>query len=451
MPSRRTIFYVLTACTAIELLLFCWLCSLDQEAFRAFVWTPDTPEYNRIASQLFEYNRIALPLEENGTFALSRRTLGYPLFLYLGYLIGGRSYWVYVIIATQLVLNIIFTWGCWRLLQRIAPAAGIRLRYIVTLFFFWAGLGLSLSLMSDFLASFLFGLFIYGFIFCRSRSSVFLSGTSLALATLTRPTFTLIPFLLPFAAYLIGQFSSKVPRKHLIAFIICSFIATGISVIYQYTIDRYVGPSPIVTQNIERTIYFSLKENHLAEFDYIGEFKGEIERRAGRPFVTLSRSDQEKYAKEIFFEVFISHPRQIILYLVKNFVKYVFTPIESGVIKLTAFYMSEQTYQTYIRPVLGLLCLPIWLLSLSPPIGSPAKYKMYYLLVVILLFYVVGMSVMAPLAGERMRFPVLAFMLPVMVWNLHGLHSYLRQWLSSASGKFVRHEMHTSGFVPRSP
>ena len=124
---------------------------------------PDTYEYNRIALQLFEYNRIALQLEENNKLTSGQRTLGYPLFLYLGYLIGGRSYGMYVVIALQLMLNLIFRWGCWRLLQRIAPAAGIRLRSIVTLFFFWASLGMALYLLTDFLASFLFGVFFYGF------------------------------------------------------------------------------------------------------------------------------------------------------------------------------------------------------------------------------------------------------------------------------------------------
>jgi hypothetical protein len=425
MPSRSIIFCLLTACAAIELLLFGWLCSLNQEAFGEFVWTPDTVEYNRIALQLFEYNRIALPLAENATLTSGQRTPGYPAFLYMGYLIGGRSYGIYVVIATQLIFNIIFTWGCWRLLQRIAPAAGIGLKCIVTLFFFWAGLGMALALTTDFLSSLFFGVFLYGVMFCRSRSSVLLSGTSLSLATLTRPTFTLIPFLLPLAAYFIGQFSSKVPRKHLIAFMIFSVMATCISSIYQYTADGYIGPSPIVTQNIERAIYFSLKESYLTEANYIGEFKQDIGRRAGQPYGTLSRSDQEKYAKEMFFEVLISHPGQILLYLVKNFVKYIFVPIEACVMKLTMFYISEQTYVAYVRPVLGLLCLPIWLLSLSPPIGFPKKSKKYYLCVVTLLLYVVGLSAMTPLQGERMRFPMLAFMLPVMVWNIHGLHSYL--------------------------
>ena len=176
-------------------------------------------------------------------------------------------------------------------------------------------------------------------------------------------------------------------------------------------------PYVLITQNIERTIYFSLKENLLTELNYIEEFKRDIERRAGQPFITLPRSFQEKYAKEMFFEALISHPRQIIFYLVKNFVKYTFAPIEAGIMKLTEFYMGEQTYLTYIRPVLGLLCIPIWLLSLSPPIGSPEKCKIYYLLVVILLFYVVGVSAMAPARGRAHAFSVLAFMLPVIVWN----------------------------------
>jgi 4-amino-4-deoxy-L-arabinose transferase-like glycosyltransferase len=248
MQIRGIIFYILIACAAIELLLFCWLCFLGQEAFREFVSTPDTSTY---AS-------VALQLAENATLISSRRTLGYPLFLSLGYLIGGRSYGTYVVITTQLILNIVFTWGCWRLLQRITPAAGTRLRSIVTLFFFWAGMGMATYLLTDFLASFLFGVFLYGMLFWRSRSSVLLSGTSLALATLTRPTFIFIPFLLPFAAYLIGRFTSKVPRSHLVSFILFSFIATCISIIYQHTFNGYIGVSPIFTQTAEEFTYLLL-------------------------------------------------------------------------------------------------------------------------------------------------------------------------------------------------
>jgi hypothetical protein len=415
-----TNFYLLTACATIELLMFCWLCSLGQEAFREFVWTNDA----------FDYHRIALQLAHNATLITSDRTLGYPLFLSFGYLIGGRSYGIYVVIATQLILNILFTWVCWRLLQRTAPDAGVELRAIVTLFFFWAGMGMALYLMTDFLASFFFGVFLYGMLFWRTRSSVALSGTSLAFATMTRPTFTLIPFLIPFAAYLIRRVTSKVPLYHIIAFIISAFVGTGISTAYQYIFNSYLGPSPIFSPNYQRAIYFSLNQKYLTESDHIKIFEAEIERRAGQPFLTISRSNEEKYAKQIFLEALISHPGRIIFYVAKNFVKYIFVPVESIIARLTALYLSEQTYLTYLRPIIGLLCLPIWLLSLSPPIGSPKGYKIYYLFLMMFLFYVLGLSAMTPLQGERMRFPVLIFMLPVMVWNIHSIHGYLSRRLT---------------------
>jgi hypothetical protein len=58
---------------------------------------------------------------------------------------------------------------------------------------------------------------------------------------------------------------------------------------------------------------------------------------------------------------------------------------------------------------------------------------MYYLLVMMFLLYVVGISAMAPRQGERMRFPVLAFMLPAMVWNVHRMHSYISRGVSHAA------------------
>jgi hypothetical protein len=393
----------------------------------------DSFGYNRIALHLFNSNNLAVQLEENATFTSDQRTLGYPLFLYLGYLIGGHNYAMYVVIAAQLAINIVFTWGCWRLLQRIAPDAGTSLRFLVTLLFFWAGMGLALSLMTDFIASFCFGVFLYGMLFWRYRFSGLVSGTALALATLIRPTFTFIPLLLPPAAYLTGRITTKVPRSHLVGFVLFSLLATGASTMHQYAADGYFGPSPALTPNIERTIYFSLKANHLSESDYIREFEEEIERRAGQPFTTLTRTDLEKYAKEMLLETLVSHPAEVILYLAKNVVKYIFVPIESATAKLTTLHISDEAYLTYVRPALGLLCLPIWLFSLTLPFGASKKCKMYYLLVMMFLLYVVGISAMAPRQGERMRFPVLAFMLPAMVWNVHRMHSYISRGVSHAA------------------
>ena len=42
----------------------------------------------------------------------------------------------------------------------------------------------------------------------------------------------------------------------------------------------------------------------------------------------------------------------------------------------------------------------------------------YYVLVMLLLFYVLGLSTLAPFQGERMRFLVLGLMMPIATWNL---------------------------------
>ena len=426
MQNRKPIFYILTACIGIEVLMLLWLCSLGREAFMQYIWVPDTPTYTRVASELAD------------TFTLisSHRTLGYPLFLALGYLIGGRDYGLYLIIVVQLVLNIGFTWGCWRLLERIVPDAGAGLRAVVTLFFFWASLGMALYLMTDFLAALYFGIFLYGILFWRTPSSVLLSGTSLALATLTRPTFTFFPILLPIAAYLVGRFTSKVPWYHLVAFTGFSVAATGVSVMYQYTTEKYIGPSPMLVNQVVDTLYHGVVAGQVSETDYTAykkEFEVQVEKRANRRFASLSPSEREHYATQIFREELISHPIEIITQLIKNFIKYLIVPVESNVMRVTAFYLSEQTYGTYVRPILGLLCLPVWCASMMPPVSAPKNQRMYYLLVTVLLIYILGLSATHAGCGERIRFPLLAFMLPLMVWNVHRVHGFLHGLSSEVS------------------
>jgi|SRR5262245_11055410 len=426
MQIRRPISQILLAVTVIELVLLVALCSLGQGAFKEFIWLADTTEYNRVALQLSE------------TFtATTYRTLGYPLFLSLCYLIGGRVYGLYVAVGVQLMLNIVFTWGCWNLLERIVPTVPVTYRVAATLFFFWSALGMALSLVTDFLAAFLFGLFVYGMLFWRSLSGVVLSGIFLALATVTRPTFTFIPLLLPIAAYLAARITSTVRWRDIAIFVIFSISATTFSTVRQYVAFGYLGPAPYsLPGNIEQTLYHALAEGQVSatdELSYVKEFEGEIEKRAGRPYSKLSFSEQEKYAKQIFVEELVKHPREILTCLATNFLKYLLVPVEANVYKLTKFYAGEQTYFNYVRPVLAFVCLPIWLFSLAPPVGSSQKYVMYYLLVMLFLLYVIGISAMTNFAGERMRFPVLAFLMPAAVWNVHCLSGYLRGWMKRTS------------------
>jgi hypothetical protein len=419
MPIRKPIVYLLTACAVVELLMFVGLCALGDQAFMAFIWSPDTPEYQR----------VALQLAETFTLTPSRRTIGYPLVLSVANYIGGRGYWMHSMIAAQLIINLVFTWGCWILLERLVPAVRWQHRTIVTLLFFWAGLGMAFNLLTDFMAAFLFGVFLFGMLFWRTPSSVLLSGGALALATLTRPTFTFIPFLLPIAAYLVGRATTKVPWQHLVAFTLFSVAATGISASRQYAEYGYTGPAPyVLTLNIQETLYNASAEGGLTTQDataYLADFEGEIAKRAGQAYATLSPGEQERHARQIFVEALAAHPRVITSRLLKNFTKYLFAPIEGAIQKLTTLYAGEQTYLSGVRPILVVAGIPIWLLALAPPVRSPNNFRMYYLLMLTCVLYVVGISAITNFAGERIRFPVLPFMLPVMAWNIHRLYGYL--------------------------
>jgi len=190
----------------------------------------------------------------------------------------------------------------------------------------------------------------------------------------------------------------------------------------------YIGPSAVLAANIENTIYYALKEGEVSRTDYSKEFEREIRIRAGEPYNALSISMQEKYAKQILVNESISHPREMFIFFVKNFLKHIFAPIESVVQKLILLYTSDKIYFTYVRPVLGLMCLAVWLFSLIPPISLENRQLLYYFFTMMFLLYVIGISVITQFQGERIRFPVLAFMLPVMVWNVHHVYGYLRGW-----------------------
>jgi hypothetical protein len=328
----------------------------------------------------------------------------------------------------QLLLNLAFTWFGWRLLQRIAPETGLWLRTAATVLLFWAGMGMAAFLMTDFLASFCFSLFLYGLLFWRDRWGALVSAAALAVATLTRPTFTFLPLLLPAIAYLVHRVTSKIPAAHLLLFAAASVAATSVSVTYQYEFNRYAGPSPLLILPIQEMLYHGIVQQQNPAMDYPTfqrQFAANVEARAGRPFATLSLGERERTAKEIFGETFRKYPVEITVNVLKNAVKYVFVPIESSVSRFWAMYAGASTYVTAVRPIVALVCLPIWFLSLVPPIASTHRRRMYYLLMLACLVYIIGFSSISTGSGERIRFPILMFMLPVLMWNVQWVRSRL--------------------------
>jgi hypothetical protein len=276
---------------------------------------------------------------------------------------------------------------------------------------------MALELLSDFLASFFFGMFLFGLLFWRSRRSLFVSATALAVATLIRPTFTFVPLVIPIAAILVSRCTSKVPTFHIAGFVLASLAATGISTAYQYSFQGYVGPSPVLAVNIGRTL------------GVIGDsgFSERVSQRAGQPYSAISASDEERYALELFREEFEARPSAVLVQLSTTVVKYLLAPVEVAVTKSIRLFTHSETASHETRVILGVLCLPVWLLALVPPVRPSTEMLAYYLLVAALVAVILGLSSIAPFQGERIRFPVLAFMLPVAAFNTAKLSAFMTQ------------------------
>jgi hypothetical protein len=423
--DRRTFVALLAGAAVAELLVFIWLAAIGRPAFLASVWTPDTASYLGLAQHLAETHELVA----------TTRTLGYPLFAAPAYVIGGARHGPYVVIAMQLLLNLCLLWLGWRLLERLAPDA-TRLRIGAAIFLFVGGIGLATVLMSDFLAALGFVVFLYGFLFWRTWRGALFTAIALTLATLTRPTFTLVPLLLPVAAYLVRHVTSRIPPVHVLLFAAASIAATSVSFVYQYRFNGYVGASPILIYPIQEMLYFGVVRPTTSQ-DYASfrqDFTEQIAIRAGRPFGTMSLAERETYAKQLFREALIAHPLSIGRVVTTNAVKYLFAPVESLIARLANEFILPATYGRYVRPLITVVCLPVFLLSIVPPIAYGRSYRMYYALMMLFLVYIIGLSAIGFGSGERIRFPMLTFMAPVAVWNTRTVVEHLRARFSASDG-----------------
>ena len=147
---------------------------------------------------------------------------------------------------------------------------------------------------------------------------------------------------------------------------------------------------------------------------------------AGRPYGELTRAEQERVARGILFEKASARPGALVLAWSKNFIKYLFVPIENPALLASVALGATETDYDAVRPILFVLFLPLWLLVLVPPRGQSRGYMAYYMAVLLVLAYVLALSALAGESGERMRFPVLALMLPLAAVNFERLH---RWWL----------------------
>jgi hypothetical protein len=400
----------------VEVALFIYLCARGHMAFLSFVSVPDSATYDVVARNLVA----------TGTLIPTHRTLGYPLFLSSTYLIAGDRHGPHLAIAIQLILNVVLGIGCWRLLERVVPACGTALKVFLSSVCVVAGAGMATLLLADSLATFFLFVFLYGLLFWRRWGLAVLGAGCLGLATMMRPTFTYVPVVLPAMMLLAGRFQTKVPWPYLPLFLLAAVIGAGVSTVHHYRTVGYPGPSYVVAWNLQKTLSFALADHEVSEEQYQEHFRDLVAQRHGARDSAISVYENEKLTREVFLEQLRDRPYPIVRQIVKTFLKYLFVPTETLALRLFSHRDQQDVYFRYIRPILAVVWLPIWVLAYWPPWRRRRQESVYYLFVMLLVFYVVGMSAFAPLQGERMRFPVLPFLMPVIACNLFRIHALTR-------------------------
>ncbi len=415
--ARRGIAALLIGLGLVEAISFAVIVSRGSDFFIRFVWSDDTGSYTRVAEAL----------AHSGQLTATTRTLGYPLLLTPIYYLFGPSLAPFISIAIQLALNLVLTYGGWRLLTRLVPDAGSGLLLLLTAVLGWAGMGIAFRFLTDLLGGLtLFG-FVYGLLFWRRPFGVAVAALSLLAASLLRPTFTLFPVLIPMLAWVVARITSRVPWKHVVLYVTVCISATCVNVWYQYRNFGYWGPSAVVSLGLRAALFHAVAESGgTTASEYDRTFFQEIERRTGRPMGEISPGEEERVTKAIFNEHLRKQPWAIVRYFAISGIKYTLAPIEYFVLQSFNLSMGFPWYAKYVRPVLFALCLPLWLLGLFPPLAAARGFRFYWLLLILLFAYLVGVSAMLSTQGERYRFPVVAFMLPVVARNAIDLRRRLK-------------------------
>jgi len=408
---------VLAAAAVIELALFVPVAALlDHEHFVWSVSCADTPLYIKACKDLLA----------TGSYPLDTvRTVGYPLFLAGAFLLGGEAHGYQVAVALQLVLNLAFLWLIWRLVERVAPQARLGVRLAIAIVGFIAGLGQAVFLLSDLQAGVFFTFF--GYVMLCKRSPWWVVGGALALmaATLTRPMFTYFTVLIPLMAWLLGRFAIRVPWSHVAVYLLASVAAVGVNSAVDRRSRDLVGSDSFFTYHTRNLLYNLYRFPARTEQEHQALYQQEISRRAGKPYESLTRGEKDPFARALFLETLRAHPYQCARAWCVSFALYGVVPIES----LVNYFCRLATWDEFwyhrspLRRSMSFICMPLWILAYAPPWGRRRKYWPFYIVTMLLVVYVNGLCALGVGVGDRMRIPILPFMLAWAAVNLEAVWS----------------------------
>lgn len=424
---RRTagLLGIVALALAIEVAVSLILVSKGRDALVRTAWEPDSWGYANLAKTLID-----------GVQRPTYRTVGYPLFLAASLLAGGQQWGLPLAVGIQLVLNVALVVLFGRYLQHLIPDVRTWEAILLSMVMLLAGFGAAIWLMSDFQAGLLFAIAMYCLMYRKEMWGTAVGGLAACGLLLTRPTFSAFPVLLLVCALVLRRSAWRISVAQLVFYIAFSVLGLGVN---WYMQSRGAN---------------DLQNGYLAKFAAAvadkrfrpaGEttdtwFYQEGAAIAGRPWEELTRRERDASALRALEQHVRRQPVRFAIGWTVAFVKYTFVPLENAVGSV-ASVLSLQ-YPTWLRVFLAALFLPLWLLMLSPPLGN-RRFLPYYYAVVVLFVYEVGASALDRAQGERIRFPLLFVLLPMVIVNLRSTVRLARERLSGVSRR--HHEDRQAG------
>ncbi len=414
VPLWRNGLFLLGVLAAVEALAFAFMAWPGKETFDSLTTFADTGPYVQLAGDLLK----------TGAFQPNCRTVGYPLFLAPGLLLGEYHYYA---IAAQMLLNLGLVAIFWRLLGHLQ--VGPKIKVLFAALFAVAGLGMAIYVLSDFLGGFLFALFAYALLLKRSWTGALLGGLCLALCIVVRPAFMFLVPLMPVIAYLAGKFAArKLPLAHLGVYLAAGTLALTVNYAQERALRDSVTPPghplPFMVGHIRIILYKDFHQD-LTDDQWRKEYARRISQVGGRPYDLLTRVQQERAARELLKKEILGQPARFIQNYTVNFLKYLFCPVESIAQCASNYYNTPMMETGVLRWALTIFWLPLWVACMIPP--RQPKHRGLYYLAMLCLLSIVAMSALSGGAGERYRFPALVLTMAVGAVNVTAAGEALRK------------------------
>lgn len=400
----------------LQAVFLIWLFGHGRDAVCRRICFPDTGTYVTPAQSI---------LHGGGLPPDMTRTVGYPLFLVVPFWLGGKQYGYHLAIVMQSVLNLLGTLLFWKLLAAMLPQIRTAVLMAAVALFWYAGFGLALNVLSDFLFGFLLLVFLYALWLKRGLWWLAVGASALLAAGSVRPSLGPFLVLLPLLRILVQRRFHYLPKTYIVVYAVAIVISSGVNFALEQARSERCSQSLMEFGMVEAVCSKGIATR--------SEVTLRIEELAGRPHDQLTRHERDTLARRVFVGYVSRHPLRFMSGVALNAVKYMLSPVEGVVIKVAvADINNDEAYaRSPVRGIVLLLGLPIWVLALWPGMARCPETRDLYFFALVMTLYFIGIACSFGGQGERYRFPALPMLSVCFACNLDRLVG----WVNS---RFVR-------------